>query len=50
VTTWPTVYVVDAEGVIRDDGVEYFHDLRGPTHDKTVEAMVAEAEMDAKKQ
>ncbi len=43
VNSWPTVYVVDAAGVIRNDS------LRGPDLDKAVEALVAEAESAAKK-
>ena len=38
INSWPTVFVVDAEGVIRDDNV------RGAILDRTVEALVAEAE------
>ena len=38
ISSWPTVFVVDAEGVIRD------YLLSGPILDRTVEALVAEAE------
>ena len=43
IRSWPTVYLIDASGVIRDD------DLRGPALDEAVEALVAEAEAAAKK-
>ena len=43
VSSWPTVYVIDATGVIRNDN------LRGPDLDKAVELLVAEAESAAKK-
>ena len=43
VSGWPTVYMVDATGVIRNDN------LRGPELDKAVEALVAEAESAEKK-
>jgi thiol-disulfide isomerase/thioredoxin len=39
VTGWPTVYVVDAGGVIRNND-----SLRGPDLDQAVESLVAEAE------
>jgi thiol-disulfide isomerase/thioredoxin len=38
ISSWPTVFVVDAEGIIRDDNV------RGAIMDRTFEALVAEAE------
>jgi thiol-disulfide isomerase/thioredoxin len=41
VKQWPTIYLVDARGVIRAEG------LRGPNLDKAVEALVAEAEAEA---
>ena len=40
---WPTVYLIDAKGMIRDDAL-LGHDL-----DKAVEALVAEAEAESKK-
>jgi thiol-disulfide isomerase/thioredoxin len=47
---WPTIYVLDANGVIRDDGLVYFHELRGTgTHDEMIENLVAEAEAAAKR-
>ena len=42
VSGWPTVYVVDAKGVIRDDK------LHGPALDEAVEALVGVAESAAK--
>jgi hypothetical protein len=38
VKQWPTIYLIDAKGIIRMEG------LRGPELDKAVEALVAEAE------
>jgi thiol-disulfide isomerase/thioredoxin len=47
---WPTIYVLDANGVIRDDGLVYHHELRATgTHDKMIENLVAEAESAAKR-
>jgi hypothetical protein len=43
VSGWPTVYLIDAHGIIRHDT------MRGPTLDKAVEALVAEAEASEKK-
>ena len=43
VQSWPTSYLVDPKGVIRDAN------LRGPDLDKAVEALVKEAEALAKK-
>src|SRR5262249_43343478 len=44
---WPAVYVIDADGVIRDNGLAYFHDVyRSQTPDKTIEALVTEAEQE----
>jgi thiol-disulfide isomerase/thioredoxin len=40
INAWPTVYLIDAKGVIRDSG----SDLRGATLDKAVADLVAEAE------
>ena len=45
VSTWPTVYLVDAKGAIRDGGLG----LRGAALDKAVADLVAEAEAAAKK-
>jgi thiol-disulfide isomerase/thioredoxin len=42
---WPTVYLIDAYGVIRDEGSR----LRGADLDKAVEELVTEAEAAAKK-
>jgi thiol-disulfide isomerase/thioredoxin len=42
---WPTVYLIDARGVIRDSG----SDLRGAALDKAVADLVAEAEAADKK-
>jgi thiol-disulfide isomerase/thioredoxin len=38
VKQWPTIYLIDAKGIIRMEG------LRGPELDKAVEALVADAE------
>jgi hypothetical protein len=47
---WPTIYALDADGVIGDDGLVYFHELRATgTHDKMIENLVAEAESTAKR-
>jgi peroxiredoxin len=43
VSGWPTVYLIDAQGIIRHDT------LRGPNLDKAVEDLVAEAEASDKK-
>ncbi|HKI21350.1 MAG TPA: TlpA family protein disulfide reductase, partial [Isosphaeraceae bacterium] len=45
VSGWPTVYLIDAKGVIRDGSLS----LRGAALDKAVEDLVAEAEAAAKK-
>ena len=42
VRAWPTIYVIDAHGVIRYD------DLRGEALDRAVEKLVAEAEAEAR--
>ena len=50
VSSWPTVFVIDANGVIRDDGLVYFDEIHGrkapdnKTHDKMIESLVAEVE------
>jgi hypothetical protein len=36
VTGWPTIYVIDAQGVIR------YKNVRGPAMDKAVDALLAE--------
>jgi len=38
ITRWPTVYVIDAQGVIR------FQDVRGPELDRAVDTLLAEIE------
>jgi thiol-disulfide isomerase/thioredoxin len=49
VSLWPTVYVIDANGVIRDNGLVYFEDIHdSKTPDKTIESLVAEAEKASK--
>jgi thiol-disulfide isomerase/thioredoxin len=45
INAWPTVYLIDARGVIRDSG----SDLRGAALDKAVADLVAEAEAAVKK-
>jgi thiol-disulfide isomerase/thioredoxin len=51
VSGWPTVYVIDCDGVVRDNGLVYFQQgLRSDTPDKFVEELVAEAEKAAKNQ
>jgi len=50
VSGWPTIYVIDGNGVIRDDGLVYFQELyRSSTPDKTIETLVAEAEEASKR-
>ena len=50
VSVWPSVYVIDANGVIRDDGLVYFDELyEGKTPDKVIESLVAEAEKASKR-
>ena len=45
VSGWPTVYVIDANGVIRDNGLVYFYEIYGSkTPDKMIESLVAEVE------
>ena len=45
VSSWPTVYVIDANGVIRDNGLVYFDEIYGRgTPDKLIESLVAELE------
>jgi hypothetical protein len=39
---WPTIYVVDAKGVIR------FKDVRGEAMDRAVDQLLKEAELDGK--
>jgi hypothetical protein len=50
VSGWPTVYVIDANGVIRDDGLVYFDEIYGrKTPDKMIESLVAEVEKATKR-
>ena len=50
VSGWPTVYVIDANGVIRDNGLVYFEEIYGSkTPDKMIESLVAEAEKASKR-
>jgi thiol-disulfide isomerase/thioredoxin len=50
VKEWPTIYVIDANGVIRDDGTAYMLELfRSDTPNKLVEAVIGEAEKASKK-
>ena len=44
VSGWPTIYVIDVNGLIRDDGLVYFHELESSTPDKMIETLVADAE------
>jgi thiol-disulfide isomerase/thioredoxin len=48
---WPTLYVIDGNGVIRDNGLVFFQEsLYGSTTpDKMIEALVAEAEKASKR-
>jgi thiol-disulfide isomerase/thioredoxin len=48
---WPTLYVIDGNGVIRDNGLVFFQEsLYGSrTPDKMIEALVAEAEKASKR-
>ena len=50
VSSWPTVYVIDANGVIRDDGLVYFDEIYGLKRpDKMIESLVAEVEKATKR-
>jgi hypothetical protein len=50
VSFWPTVYMIDANGVIRDNGLVYFEELyQSKTPDKAIENLVAEAEKATKR-
>ncbi|WP_422929216.1 TlpA family protein disulfide reductase [Singulisphaera sp. PoT] len=50
ISLWPTFYVIDANGVIRDDGLVYFDEIYGrKTPDKMIEGLVAEVEKAAKR-
>jgi thiol-disulfide isomerase/thioredoxin len=50
VSVWPTFYVIDANGVIRDDGLVYFEDIYvRKTPDKMIESLVAEVEKATKR-
>jgi thiol-disulfide isomerase/thioredoxin len=49
IRSWGMTYVIDANGVIRDDSLVYFHDLySSDTPDKMIEALVAEVEKASK--
>ncbi len=48
---WPTIYAIDSNGVIRDDGLVYFQEVyRSATPDKMIETLVAETEDASKRQ
>ncbi len=50
VSVWPTVYVIDADGVIRDDGLVYFDEIYGrKTPEKIIESLVAGVEKASKR-
>jgi thiol-disulfide isomerase/thioredoxin len=50
IRSWGTTYVIDANGVVRDDSLVYLHDLYfSDTPDKMIEALVAEAEKASKR-
>jgi thiol-disulfide isomerase/thioredoxin len=50
VSGWPTIYIVDANGLIRDDGLVYIDELfRGNHPDKLIETLVSEAEAASKR-
>ncbi len=50
IRSWGTTYLIDANGVIRDDSLVYFHDLHfSDTPDKMIETLVAEAEKASKR-
>ncbi len=50
VSGWPTIYEIDGNGVIRDDGLVYFQELyRSSTPDRMIETLVAEAEKASKR-
>jgi hypothetical protein len=48
---WPTLYVIDGNGVIRDNGLVFFREsLYGSSRsDKMIEALIAEAEEASKR-
>jgi thiol-disulfide isomerase/thioredoxin len=47
---WPTVYIIDADGVIRDEGVVYFQQTFRSNHpDQFIESLVLDAEQAAKR-
>ncbi len=50
VKSWPTIYLIDSRGIIRDDGLLYRCELhKSDTPDRFVESLVAEAETAAKR-
>lgn len=48
VSGWPTIYVIDGNGVIRDDGLVYFHEFRDETPNRMIESLVMETEKASK--
>jgi thiol-disulfide isomerase/thioredoxin len=50
VSSWPTIFVIDRSGVIRDNGLVYFHELhRSAKPNQMIESLVAEAEQASKR-
>lgn len=50
ISGWPTVYVIDEKGVIRDDGLVYFTQLyHSDTPNKQIEDLVAAAEKSSRR-
>lgn len=50
ISSWPPVYVIDANGVIRDDGLVYFEEIHeSKTPDMTIESLVAGVEKATKR-
>jgi thiol-disulfide isomerase/thioredoxin len=50
VSAWPAIFVIDRSGVIRDNGLVYFHELhRSATPNRMIETLVVEAEQASKR-
>jgi thiol-disulfide isomerase/thioredoxin len=50
VSGWPTIFVIDGNGVIRDNGLVFFHEAdRSATPNRFIETLVEEAEASSKK-
>ena len=50
VSSWPTIFVIDGNGVIRDNGLVFRHEVdRSATPNKMIETLVEEAEASSKR-